>query len=245
MVSSIVVGPDLIKPSEWLPVVWGGESPEFSDDAQATTILGAVLGRYNEIAQSLAKMPPEIDPIFWKTDGGLVVAGDWAEGFLDAMDLRSREWAEMIEDEKESRPLIPILGLAGSENESPDLAGGSEKLARLRADATDMIPSCIFKIDAYWKSRRRPGTTTPLRARKPGRNDRVHVAAGGSTSVAAALTDLIPADRHDPDLTARSEQAPRHSTARAFRQRHSRRSCPTGRARGAFRRRTNAGRTQR
>ncbi len=146
-------------------------SPEFSDDAQATTILGAVLGRYNEIAQSLAKMPPEIDPIFWKTDGGLVIAGDWAEGFLDAMDLRSREWAEMLEDEEEGRPLIPILGLAGSENESPDLAGGSEKLARLRADATDMIPSCIFKIDAYWKARRRPGATTQLRGRKPGRNE--------------------------------------------------------------------------
>ncbi len=51
--TAIVVGPDLIKPSEWLPVVWGGESPEFSDDAQATTILGAILGRYNETAQSL------------------------------------------------------------------------------------------------------------------------------------------------------------------------------------------------
>ncbi len=169
--TAIVVGPELIQPSEWLPAVWGGEAPEFSDDAQATTIMGAVLGRYNEIAQSLAKIPPEIDPIFWQTDGGLVIAGDWAEGFLDARDLRSREWAEMIEDEKESRPLIPILGLAGSENESPLLAGGSEKLAKLRADATDMVPSCIATIDAYWKARRRAEATTELRARKPGRND--------------------------------------------------------------------------
>ncbi len=50
-------------------------------------------------------------------------------------------------------------------------ADRSEKLAKLRADATDMIPTCIVKIDAYWKARRRPGTTTPLRARKPRRND--------------------------------------------------------------------------
>ena len=47
-------------------------SPEFADDAQATTILGAILGRYNEIAQSLAKIPPEIDPILWETKDGLV-----------------------------------------------------------------------------------------------------------------------------------------------------------------------------
>ncbi len=169
--TAIVVGPDLIQPSEWLPVIWGGESPEFANDAQATAILDAVVGRYNEIAQSLAKIPPEIDPIFWKTKVGLVVAGDWAEGFLDAMDLRSKAWAEMIEDEEDSRPLIPILGLAGSESDSPVLAGGSEKLAKLRADATDMIPSCIVKIDAFWKARRRAEATPELRARKPGRND--------------------------------------------------------------------------
>ena len=74
--TAIVVGPDLIKPSKWLPVVWGGDSPEFADHAQATTILGSIMGRYNEIAQSLAKIPPEIDPIFWKADEGLVIAGD-------------------------------------------------------------------------------------------------------------------------------------------------------------------------
>jgi len=62
--TAIVVGPELIKPSEWLPVVWGDESPEFSDDAQATTILGAILGRYNEIARSLAKIPPETRSVF-------------------------------------------------------------------------------------------------------------------------------------------------------------------------------------
>ena len=100
--TAIVVGPELIKPAEWMPFVWGSESPEFANDTQATTILGAILGRYNEIAQSLATIPPEIDPIFWETKDGLVVAGDWAEGFLDAMDLRSRAWAEMIEDEEGS-----------------------------------------------------------------------------------------------------------------------------------------------
>ncbi len=169
--TAIVVGPELIQPSEWMPVVWGGESPEFADDAQATTILGAVLGRYNEIAQSLAKIPPEIDPIFWETKDGLAIAGDWAEGFMDAMSLRPEAWSEMLEDETEGLPLVPILSLTGSENESPVLAGGSDELEALQADATDMIPSCIVKIDAFWKARRRAEATTELRARKPGRND--------------------------------------------------------------------------
>ena len=67
---------------------------------------------------------------------GLVVAGDWAEGFLDAMGLRPEAWTEMLEDEKEGVPLVPILALSGSENESPVLAGESEELEALRTDAT-------------------------------------------------------------------------------------------------------------
>ena len=158
--TAIVVGPDLIKPSEWLPVVWGGDSPEFSDEAQTTKILGSIMGRYNEIAQSLAKIPPEIDPIFWKTDGGLVIAGDWTEGFVDAMELRSSEWMEMLEDEEEGVPLLPILALAGDENEGIALAGGVEELEKLRTKASVLIPTYVIKIDAYWKSRRRPSVPT-------------------------------------------------------------------------------------
>ncbi len=169
--TAIVVGPELIKPSEWLPVVWGDETPEFTDDAQSAKILGAILGRYNEIAHSLTSIPPDIDPIFWGTRDGLVVAGDWAEGFLDAMGLRLEAWTEMLKDGNESCYLTPILSLAGSENESPVLAGGSEELDRLVVEATDLIPFCVIKIDAFWKARRRLAATTELVGRRPGRNE--------------------------------------------------------------------------
>ena len=38
--TGIVVGPELISPSEWLPVIWGGEEPEFQTDAEKRGILG-------------------------------------------------------------------------------------------------------------------------------------------------------------------------------------------------------------
>ena len=47
--TGIAVGPELVLPSEWLPLIWGGEAPEFADEAEAKTILGAIMGRYNEI----------------------------------------------------------------------------------------------------------------------------------------------------------------------------------------------------
>ena len=42
--TAIVVGPELIKPSEWLPVVWGGGSPEFGTEEQTKVILGSIMG---------------------------------------------------------------------------------------------------------------------------------------------------------------------------------------------------------
>jgi len=42
--TGLVVGPETIMPSEWLPLVWGGEVPEFESTEQAQTILAAIIG---------------------------------------------------------------------------------------------------------------------------------------------------------------------------------------------------------
>jgi uncharacterized protein len=37
--TGIVVGPELIMLGEWLPVVWGHESPHFKDDREAQAVM--------------------------------------------------------------------------------------------------------------------------------------------------------------------------------------------------------------
>jgi uncharacterized protein len=155
--TGVVVGPELIMPSEWLPVIWGDDPPEFKNDEMAERIIGTIMGRYNEIVQSLSADPPGFEPIFWETKNGLVIAGDWAEGFMDAMGLRPVEWAALLNDEKAGLPLVPIIALVGDEQENPILGGEAEKQAQLNAETSDLIPSCVIQIDAYWKARRRMG----------------------------------------------------------------------------------------
>lgn len=29
--TGVAIGPELIRPSEWLPIIWGGEEPAFDD----------------------------------------------------------------------------------------------------------------------------------------------------------------------------------------------------------------------
>src|SRR3954470_2487197 len=63
--TGIVVGPELILPSEWLPVVWGGEEPAFESIEEARAILGIIMGRYNEIVRAIDAAPDDLDPVFW------------------------------------------------------------------------------------------------------------------------------------------------------------------------------------
>ncbi|HWK48088.1 MAG TPA: UPF0149 family protein [Stellaceae bacterium] len=51
--TAIAIGPDLIKPSEWLPVIWGDDEPVFADEAETQAILGSILDRYNEILHDI------------------------------------------------------------------------------------------------------------------------------------------------------------------------------------------------
>src|ERR1700761_1719491 len=62
--TGIVVGPELILPGEWLPVIWGGDQPEFQTEAEMRTVLGTIMGRYNEIICCLDVEPETFDPIF-------------------------------------------------------------------------------------------------------------------------------------------------------------------------------------
>ena len=59
--AGIAVGPELVLPSEWLPVVWGGREPAFASVEEARSVLGAVMGRYNEIVRALDAAPAEFD----------------------------------------------------------------------------------------------------------------------------------------------------------------------------------------
>ena len=67
--TGIAIGPELVLPSEWLPLVWSDEAPEFADENEANAILGVIMGRYNEIfarsittSSTLSSGPPTMAP---------------------------------------------------------------------------------------------------------------------------------------------------------------------------------------
>jgi uncharacterized protein len=99
LLTGIVVGPELILPSELAAGDLGGGEPEFETEAEMRLVLGTIMGRYNEIVGCLDSEPENFEPIFMGGPEGEVIASDWAAGLLDAVSLRPKVWEPQITHE--------------------------------------------------------------------------------------------------------------------------------------------------
>jgi uncharacterized protein len=167
--TGVIVGPELIAPSEWLPIIWGDADPEFETEDEMRVILGTIMGRYNEVAACFNRDPDEFDPIFWEGPEGEVIASDWAGGFLDAVALRPEAWIPLMEDDRAGILLAPLFLLNGDIEIADSTADENELLAEasdMISTYVEMIPTCVAGIHEFWRNYRKP---LPSRGRsRPG-----------------------------------------------------------------------------
>ena len=112
-VAALIVCPDMILPSEWLPGVWGG-GHEFADVAEAEATISAVMEHYNRIARELAEHPEDYAPVMEiDPNGGETLWEPWIDGFERAMRLRPDAWEEIAlsDDEEASASVSMIVAL--------------------------------------------------------------------------------------------------------------------------------------
>ena len=151
--TGIVIGPELVLPSEWLSVIWGDGSPKFKNGKEAQSIMDAIMERYNEIVRVFQDIPSSFDPVFWETRDGLVIAADWAEGFYDAINLRPKAWKPLFQDGIGSELMKPLMILCGKQEGASDLSPSAK--SGLMREAGDQLPSAVIAIHQFWLERRR------------------------------------------------------------------------------------------
>ncbi len=102
--AGLLVCPDLILPSEWLPLVWGGDeetAPIFENARQAEQLVGLVMEHYNATANDLQS--GRYAPVFEvDTRHGEVLWELWIGGFETAMQLRPESWVTLLD--RDGRP---------------------------------------------------------------------------------------------------------------------------------------------
>lgn len=164
----LALTPELIKPSEWLPVVFGEEIMEFDSEEEAGEMmmpLFLVCNRfYEEHHKGKLFFPFSIDDL---EAGDLARISDWSHGLYQAMALRPEVWTmgredrdeeDLTEDEQELVTSCGIIiGVADPDSiprifEKEDFnPEANEKDLDLEATLFALLPSAVATLQAHAK----------------------------------------------------------------------------------------------
>ena len=175
--AGIIICPDLIRPGEWLPMVWGGPDSDaaavFESTKEAEQFIELIMQHYNSIVADLQRGAGHYSPLFdidMRNDD--VLWEIWIDGFDTARQLRANSWAEIHAGDAKARNawagLVTLVQIGRGESILP-----KEQVNDLIAKAPDLIPHYIETLNAWRISRQVAGQprTEARNFGKVGRNE--------------------------------------------------------------------------
>ncbi|MBO9714464.1 MAG: UPF0149 family protein [Sphingomonas sp.] len=122
-VTGVIVSPEPIPPSDWLPRIWNGGEPPFETDGEAERFVALVMRHHDDTVASLGR-PGEYVPLL-DTDprDGESLWELWIEGFALALKLAPKGWNRLraSEDAVAKAALDGIVTLVAVANRTMSL----------------------------------------------------------------------------------------------------------------------------
>lgn len=177
--AALVVGPDLVMPSEYYPHVFGGSlehTCNFETIDEANAILGLMMRHWNTIAATLNAGDVYV-PVLLENAQGVAEANGWAHGFMRGVELRREQWAGLFDDEEHGGSILPMLMLYHEHDPDPELRPNPISAEQREEIIRDMAAGLVH-IHRYYREQRSGGSAGGRHARtlrretpKVGRND--------------------------------------------------------------------------
>lgn len=180
--AALICSPDVAKPSEYLPEIWGGEMADeeaFADRQELQDFLSLLMRHWNSIVRILQE-EDVFAPLLFQDEEGTAQANDWARGFMRGVRLHHESWRELLDDEEHGGPLIPIMVLAHEHDPDPEMRPYKDNIdVELREKLILGIAGAVTAIYRYSAPQRRmtaagfgaERTAYRQAERKIGRND--------------------------------------------------------------------------
>lgn len=168
--------PDIIMPSEYLPVIQGGKTEDgdliFESLEEAQRFMMLVNQHWNNVNHQLNEEEVYLPLVLEDEYDG----NDWAKGFLTGAHLRHKIWSELINDEENCGPIIPIMALAHENDPDPTMRPfkGDPIDAKKREELKISSAAGVMRMHSHFLKQRNaylPKTGTFVRSgQKIGRN---------------------------------------------------------------------------
>ena len=181
-IAGLLVCPDLIKPGEWLPIVWSRDSterePAFDNLDHVNRVLGLIMEHYNGVARTLMERPDRYSPLFAIDErNGDVLWELWIGGFDKAVKLRPAAWQRLLHTDADTatamRGMLTLVDIASGDHQVPRKDSDA-----LTTTAPDSIARWIVTLNEWRIANYHPMQgTVPMpqppftSTRKIGRND--------------------------------------------------------------------------
>ena len=146
LLHGVICSPSPVASDVWIMAGLGVEPKEVP-----AWVINTITDRYMEIAQGLAHDPQVVEPIFWQAKEGHVIAMDWCEGFMKAVNLNPKEWLRLSESGTDGHLMTPILLHMIDEQGNSIMDITQEKLDKALDQAAEVIPETVARIYSYWK----------------------------------------------------------------------------------------------
>ena len=157
---ALAIGPSTMPPSQWLPLIWGGDTlePPVKNVTQVNRLMDLLTRHYNGVLLGLETEPPTIDPLLYEyeSDGiDYTDAQGWALGFIDGMRLNWNDWQPLLQTPQGAQWYTDILHFIQTEDLTDQPSGQQATQARLtRADITQVITNAVRGMYHYWLPQR-------------------------------------------------------------------------------------------
>ena len=167
--AALVLHPQLIMPSEYLPLIWdaekGEDEPAFASLDEANHILGLIMRHYNSVLQTIGN--GEFEPLFGvlaQEDGSeFFDAEGWSEGFMLGVSVFHEPWDEVFQNRPE---LVAPMMLLGTEQgwEMLEKSGDNKRATQ---EAYESISGVVALLYDYFREQREAATQE--RMARPGK----------------------------------------------------------------------------
>ena len=183
---AVCCSPELMAPSDWLPLIFNDEEPGYANEAEAEMVTAGIMAVYDEVNKAVVSTEPSMPEWFEVFSPPMENFADeapltyWSRGFLVGHDWLSEVWDHYVVDEMEGELagcLMALTVFSSKElaevyaSESLDEPMAVESLAGMAVDNFDVAMANYARMGLSIRQALQQTTPFEREADKVGRND--------------------------------------------------------------------------